>query len=165
MAKSKRKHSHRQSYLVWAEFHHFLKSYPKWEKVVMLPILHEIWLTYYPHLGPGNQSRVMFTDISISIEKVQVTMIRLHSLNSPGVSTEVHAQSNTVGTLLPQHSTLSFRGIAEAGKLLCLVSAVHSEENHLAHFYMKQIITPREVILPWSPEDLCVTGILPCIQR
>lgn len=90
----------------------------------------------------------MFTDISISIEKVQVTMIRLHSLNSLDMSTKVHAESNMVGTLLPQHSTLSFRGTAEAGKPLCLAPAVHIEENHLAHFSMKQIITPRKVILP-----------------
>lgn len=76
------------------------------------------------------------------------TIIRLHPLSSPDVSTEVHAESDMVGTLLPQHSTYSFRETVEAGKPLCLAPAVCVEENPLAHFPMKQIITPRKVILP-----------------
>lgn len=74
--------------------------------------------------------------------------IRLHPLSSPDVSTEVHAESDMVGTLLPQHSIWSFRETAEARKPLRLAPAVHVEENPLAHFHMKQIITARKVILP-----------------
>lgn len=121
------------------------------------------------HLSPGNQNRAVSTEISINSEKLQVIVIRLHSLNSPDVSTEVRPASDMVRTLLPQYSTLSPRETEEAGKPL----------SWLWLFMLKQGITRKSPlpIFPWSgssdlgkssfSDPLKTSGwqVSPCIQR